>query len=333
MPQVATHRIALPAPNKGRMLALLQLFAANPGRTGTMDTDSGLAPSFSASSGTTDATSTNQNGYICPGLSTPLATFAFELLSEFLTREKRENMRAEKWFKSGRKTVSRDIDELEDRMCFAPAGASGGQFAALRGNSSNSSRKKSVAGMLASGQVENQELLPVFELLRRIYLLEPRGGGPLRGQDAVLPPGLQPVYLPEMDEPYLPPTVQTITSALYVSPPLPTVEAVEVIMELVDHEKDLRLVAVQGAMNLEGGSASGGVSNPRGMSASSSAAIPDVAGALSGPSSLSASNQRSDSIELRRRESEDAVIGALAWGPLEKSKMGKVLDLIERRVS
>ena len=234
-------KIPLPAPTKVKVLALLKEHAQ----------------------AQTQATSSSSSG---------LAGYAFELLSEYIVREKRDYMRAEKWTKSGKKQLSRDIDEIEDKMCLASTFKSG---------SSSSDTP-----------LENSVLLPILDVLRRIHALDT-----VASKTSALPAGKEfnPIDIPEWEEAYLPPTVQTITSALYVQPPLSTLRAVDCVMELVDYEKDLRTMDVRGAMSRE-----------------------EDAGQGNGEAG---------------RTSEDTVLTALAWGPLEKSKMRRVLESIERRVS
>ena len=236
-------KIPLPAPNKARVIALLTSHRAG---------SSSLAS---------------------------LQRYAFEVCSEFLTREKRDSMRAEKWSKSGRKQLSRDLDEIEDRIASAAGPAWSTSSPSPRGQQIDDQQEEDV----------NAGLLPTFEVLRRIYVLDPatsRASTSSKGH-------FQPVTIPDENEAYLPPTVQTITSALYVDPRLSTGRAVEVVMELVDYEKDLRMMDVRGAMTAEEEAAEA----------------------------------------ERRRTSEETVMSALVWGPLEKSKMRQVLESIERRVS
>jgi hypothetical protein len=243
-PTEERSKVPLPAPNKARVVALLTSHRA--------------------------ATNSLAN----------LRRYAFEVCSEFLTREKRDSMRAEKWSKSGRKQLSRDLDEIEDRIALAA------------GPPWSLSSSLSPGGLHDDDQQEDDVsagLLPTFEVLRRIYVLDPaasRASTTSTGH-------FQPITIPDENEAYLPPTVQTITSALYVDPRLSTGRAVEVVMELVDYEKDLRMMDVRGAMTAEEEAAEA----------------------------------------ERRRTSEETVMSALVWGPLEKSKMRQVLESIERRVS
>lgn len=202
--------------------------------------------------------------------STALSGYAFEMLSEYIVKEKRDYMRLEKWTKSGKKQLSRDVDEIEDKLC-------------LPGNGNGKAS--------GSASVENTSLLPVFDVLRRIHALDPAASKVSSTREGT---SFQPMAIPEWTEPYLPPTVQTITSALYVHPRLSTARAVDCVMELVNYEKDLRTMDVRGAMSRE-----------------------EEAGRGDGEGG---------------RSSEDTVLTALVWGPLEKSKMRRVLETIERRV-
>lgn len=135
-----------------------------------------------------------------------LAEYALELVSEFLTREKREHMLKDKWAKSGRDQLSRDLGEIESSLC-------------LGGRNSASSHAT--------------HLLPVFLLLRRNYALPP----------STLPPSVTDPYLdilptpPDPDDvPFREPTVQSTTATLYVNPRLDDAAASNVLEELTEHE-------------------------------------------------------------------------------------------------
>ncbi|ORY31294.1 hypothetical protein BCR39DRAFT_527314 [Naematelia encephala] len=137
----------------------------------------------------------------------PLANYALELVSEYLTREKREQMAKAKWAKSGRDQLSKDLGEIEAATCMI----------------------KSAAGPQAS------KLLPIFLLLRRTFALPA----------SPLPAGITEPYLdilpapPDPDDvPLREPTVQTTTAALYVNPRLDDARALDVIEELVETEKE-----------------------------------------------------------------------------------------------
>ncbi len=131
-----------------------------------------------------------------------------ELVSEFLTREKRDYMVKNKWTKSGGDQLSKDLGEIEMALCLA--------------------------GRNPTSQAPN--LLPVFLLLRRSYSLP----------SSPLPSSLTEAYLdilPALPDPdYVPfrePTVQTTTATLYVNPRLDDAAALVVIQELVNHENEL----------------------------------------------------------------------------------------------
>lgn len=250
--QAGRCRVPLPAPGKGKVIALLK--------------EQALLQAQSQDQASSSSSSSSTSPF------TGLAGYTFELVSEYITREKRDSMRSEKWTKSGRKQLGRDLDEIEDKLCFPGSVAK--------------------TGAAAAEGPENPGLLRVFDVLRRIHALDPVGSKTSTmtgGRD------FQPVDIPDWDDAYLPPTVQTVTSALYVQPPLPTPRAVSCVMELVDYEKDLRTMDVRGAMGRE-----------------------EDTGEQGGE---------------QGRSSEDTVMNALVWGPLEKSKMRRVLESIERRVS
>ncbi|WWD20796.1 hypothetical protein CI109_105273 [Kwoniella shandongensis] len=137
-----------------------------------------------------------------------LANYTLELVSEFLTREKREHMAKSKWAKSGRDQLSKDLGDIEAGLCLV---------------------SKNTASPHA------QTLLPIFLLLRRTFAL-PR---------SPLPPAITEPYLdilpapPDPDDvPFREPTVGTTTAALYVNPRLDDAAAQVVLEELIDSEKE-----------------------------------------------------------------------------------------------
>lgn len=138
----------------------------------------------------------------------PVANYAMELVSEYLTREKREWMLKSKWAQKGRDQLGKDLGEMEASLC-------------LHG--------KNAASPLAP------VLLPIFLLLRRTYALPP----------SPLPRAITDPYLdilpapPDPDEvPFREPTVQTTTAQLYVNPRLDAAAAVVVLEELIEAEKE-----------------------------------------------------------------------------------------------
>lgn len=229
LPEQAVHRLAQPPPNKSKCISAIQSF---------------VFPSATTSSATDN-------------LDEAIAAYALEILSEYVVKEKRDYMRSEKWIKSGRKTLSKDLNDIEDKLSSMFSGN------AKQGSS---------------------PLLPIFDVLRRLYNLEPASKANT----------FTPMTILDENEAYYPPTAQSVTSALYCNPRLDTPKAVDVLLELVDYEKDLRMYAV--------------LKTKRSMTHQE---IPP------GPS---------------RRDSEDNM-AELAWGNIEKRKMASVLESIERRVS
>ncbi|RXK41920.1 hypothetical protein M231_00641 [Tremella mesenterica] len=143
-----------------------------------------------------------------PPDSNPIANYAMELVSEYLTREKREYILKTKWVKSGRDQLGKDLGDIETTFC-------------LSGKQTTSS--------LA------QTLIPVFLILRRSFVLPP----------SPLPSRITESYLdilpapPDPDEePFREPTVQSTTAALYVNPRLDDAAALEVLEELIENEKE-----------------------------------------------------------------------------------------------
>lgn len=138
----------------------------------------------------------------------PLASYAMELVSEFLMREKREWMMKSKWAKTGREQLGKDLGDIESAVCLS---------------------NKNTASPSA------QTLLPVFLLLRRTLTLPP----------SPLPPSIVEPYLdilpapPDPDEvPFREPTMQTTTASLYVNPRLADAAALEVLEELLENERE-----------------------------------------------------------------------------------------------
>ncbi|GHJ87683.1 hypothetical protein NliqN6_4085 [Naganishia liquefaciens] len=226
LPDHAVHRLPAPPQNKSKCISSIQSFSSS-------------IPSGSAASDELDQT---------------IASYTMEVMSEYVVKEKRDYMRSEKWLKTGRKSLSKDVNDIEDKL-------------------TNS----------GSGQQGTLRLLQTFDLLRRLHNLEPPANGSTT---------FTPTTIPEENEAYFPPTAQSVTSALYCYPRLDTARAINVLMELVDYEKDIRMYEVQ--------------KTKRSMT---SHEMP---------------------VGLTRRESEDNMAD-LAWGNIEKRKMAAVLENIERR--
>ncbi|KAJ9112542.1 hypothetical protein QFC19_000557 [Naganishia cerealis] len=182
-PEQAVHRMPQPPQNKSKCIATIQ--------------------SFVSSSATPSGTNDN--------LDDAIAAYAFEVLSEYVVKEKRDYMRSEKWVKSGRKSLSKDVNDIEDKLSSMFSGS----------------------GKRSGGS----PLLPVFDVVRRLYNLETITSSAV--------PSFSPITILDERVAYYPPTAQSVTSALYCNPRLDTAKAVSVLIELVDYEKDLRMHAVQ----------------------------------------------------------------------------------------
>ncbi|OCF36017.1 hypothetical protein I316_02512 [Kwoniella heveanensis BCC8398] len=137
-----------------------------------------------------------------------ITNYTMELVSEFLTREKREHILKSKWAKSGRDQLGKELGEIESAVC-------------LVGKNKPSHHAPT--------------LLPVFLLLRRTFALPP----------STLHPSITEPYLdilpapPDPDDvPFREPTVSTITASLYVNPRLEDASAMAFLEELVEFEKE-----------------------------------------------------------------------------------------------
>ncbi|KJE03993.1 hypothetical protein I311_02124 [Cryptococcus gattii NT-10] len=137
-----------------------------------------------------------------------LANFTMELISEYITREKREQMLKFKWAKSGRAQVSKDLGEIEAALCLV-----------------SKSKASSIAPLL----------LPTFLLLRRTFALPP---SPL--SQAITEPYIDILPAPPDpdDVPFREPTVSSTTAALYVNPRLSDDKAYDALEELAEFEKE-----------------------------------------------------------------------------------------------
>ncbi|WWC92401.1 uncharacterized protein L201_007358 [Kwoniella dendrophila CBS 6074] len=151
------------------------------------------------------STGTTRNLHQDPNI---LANYAMELISEFITREKREHILKSKWAKSGREQLGKEVGEIESALCMAS--------------------KKDASPIAPT-------LLPIFLLLRRNFAL-PRSPLPL----AIIEPYLDILPAPPDpdDVPFREPTVQTVTASLYVNPRLDDPAAAIVLEELVEFEKE-----------------------------------------------------------------------------------------------
>lgn len=131
-----------------------------------------------------------------------------ELISEYITREKREQMLKFKWAKSGRAQVSKDLGEIEAALCLV-----------------SKSKASSIAPLL----------LPTFLLLRRTFALPP---SPL--SQAITEPYIDILPAPPDpdDVPFREPTVSSTTAALYVNPRLSDDKAYDALEELAEFEKE-----------------------------------------------------------------------------------------------
>lgn len=138
----------------------------------------------------------------------PVESYALELISEFLTREKRDYMLKNKWVKMGRDQLGKDLADIEMSLCVIG---------------------KSYPGPNAPS------LMPVFLQVRRTFALP---ASPLPAK--VLEPfyGMLPSQ-PDPDSiPLREPSVSSTTASLYVNPRLPDVEALDLIEELLENERE-----------------------------------------------------------------------------------------------
>lgn len=138
----------------------------------------------------------------------PVESYALELISEFLTREKRDYMLKNKWVKMGREQLGKDLADIEMSLCVI---------------------SKTYPGPQAPS------LMPVFLQLRRTFALP---SSPLPTKV------IEPFYdmLPSPPDPdsiaLREPTVSSTTASLYVNPRLPDVEALDLIEELLESERE-----------------------------------------------------------------------------------------------
>lgn len=227
LPPNPIYPIPLPAPSKSHCIRLIQLFFKDPssavaagppsptaGKRGEASPAAGGVFNFGSNS-SKPSTPTNAPGQL-PGSAPPspqvgthqtsssksAAAYVFELLSEYLTREKREYMLKSRWAKSGRDSLAKDFNEIEQTFCAGGATAS---------------------------------LIPTFLTLRREFGLPPSQlpAAVIEQYEHLVAPA------PEGDEvPLREVTVQTATGALYQNPRLSQADAVAVLTELVEAERE-----------------------------------------------------------------------------------------------
>ncbi|WWC72666.1 uncharacterized protein I206_106630 [Kwoniella pini CBS 10737] len=137
-----------------------------------------------------------------------LANYTMELVSEFITREKREHILRSRWAKSGRDQLGKEVGDIESSTCMAS--------------------KNSPSSLAPT-------LIPIFLLLRRTFAL-PRSPLPVAIVEAYL--DILPAPPDPDNVPFREPTVQTTTASLYVNPRLDDAAAAVVLEELVEFEKE-----------------------------------------------------------------------------------------------
>jgi hypothetical protein len=129
----------------------------------------------------------------------PIANYALELVSEYLSREKREHMLKAKWAKSGREQLGKDLGDIE------------------------------------SAFKTSQILIPIFLVLRRTFVLPP---SPLPTDYIDQYLDILPAPPDPDDVPFREPSVQSTTATLYVNPRMSDEAAAVVVSELVESEKE-----------------------------------------------------------------------------------------------
>jgi hypothetical protein len=140
-----------------------------------------------------------------------MAAYVLELVTEYITREKRESMLKCKWAVKGREALAKDLGDIEMAICTAKGGPS--PAASL--------------------------LLPTFLVIRRTFGLPPT---PLPAEV------VEPYYdilpaPPDGDDEYREPTVGNTTASLYVNPRLDNDAAAVVLEELVESEREKAIEA------------------------------------------------------------------------------------------
>ncbi|ORX40941.1 hypothetical protein BD324DRAFT_647844 [Kockovaella imperatae] len=237
LPAVIRYPVALPAPSKSACIKQLSAFskdveggflsnaatASSPFGSPTTDprlrpnthSPASRAPSLSPKTPLSAVPATPppwmQNSPIKPPHPDPepMKHYALELVSEYLTREKREYMLRSKWAKSGRDQLGKDLGDIESALCMCSKTATTPQAPIL---------------------------MPVFLQLRRTFTLPP---SPL--PSSIVEPFLDLLPAPPDpdEEPFREPTVQTTTVALYQNPRLEDDAAIQVLEEFLDSEKEM----------------------------------------------------------------------------------------------
>lgn len=219
LPDRPVYQIPLPAPSKSSCIKLISGWikdnseGSNSAISGTVASDGERVPLASPLNGDTQAsasyssTSTPVSRRAPLPDPNPIANYVFELVSEYIAREKREYMAKSKWAIKGREALSKDLGEIEATFCVSKGGASA--YAA--------------------------ELVPTFLVLRRQFNLP----------KSTLPPAIIEPYLdilpapPDPDDvPYREPTVASTTAKLYVNPRLDDIAAYEVLEEMAESARE-----------------------------------------------------------------------------------------------
>ncbi|BEJ14602.1 hypothetical protein CspHIS471_0403690 [Cutaneotrichosporon sp. HIS471] len=235
----ALYPISLPAPSKSACIKLLAAFIRDVDEAGPNAAQSymqapPLSHTFSVTGGSPKETSSSA-GYrmrkaatgspisthssspgspsrashlALPHDPSPVESYALELISEFVTREKRDYMLKNKWVKTGREHLGKDIADMESILCVVG---------------------KSYPGPHAPS------LMPVFLQVRRTFALPPTS----LAQKIVEPFYDMLQSPPDPDSvPLREPSVSSTTASLYVNPRLPDAEALDLIEELLENERE-----------------------------------------------------------------------------------------------
>lgn len=151
-----------------------------------------------------------------PADSSPQENYTLELISEYLLREKREYMLKNKWQKSGRDQLSKDLADIESALCVASRG---------------------------QPTKHAHSLLPAFLLLRRTFALPftPLPGSIVEPYWDMLPAPPDPDSIGLRE-----PTVSSTTASLYVNPRLDDDAALDAIEELLENEREKGINAAVG---------------------------------------------------------------------------------------
>jgi hypothetical protein len=228
LPTQALYPISLPAPSKSGCIKLLTAFIRDVEQGGPAAASAYMANTAHGTQPLTRKKSSPHLGGPAPGSPsspsspgspvraantvrpqdpTAMESYTLELVSEWLTRDKREYMVRNKWAKSGREQLSKDLFDVESALCVlnkAPSPHCGA-------------------------------LLPIFLLLRRMFSLPatPLPNAIIGSAYEMLPMPPEPdsVTLKE-------PTVSSTTAALYVNPRLSGRAALDLIEELLESERE-----------------------------------------------------------------------------------------------